>query len=239
MSEPFFIVTDGQPVAGTGTPVTVYSLFQGTPDLPQLIVYGRSVHQPEGPVLDTVRDEAHALEFHSERPGWGWRLARLAHLNHLAVRPGPGDLARRIGGLGLRQALIFGPGSDLLFYTVRLLRRLPGVEATLYLLDDPRVTLQRSRNPIYRRFALRALRELVGRCSRRFAITQELAADLGDELGVPFELLPIPVRDDCYVTFANGATVAAPPTPPSLPVFLCGSLGPMVEQSLRCLARAF
>ena len=239
MSEPFFIIADGQPVAGTGTPVTVYGLFQGTPDLPELIVYSRSDRQPSGPMLDTVRGETYPLEFHSEDPGPGWRLARLMQLNHMTVRPRPATLARHIRSLGIRKAVLFGPGSDLLLYAVRLLRRLPEVEATLYVLDDPRTALQGSRNPVYRALASRALKELLGRCSRRLAITEELAASLGAGIGAPFEVLPIPVRDDCYMTFAHGATAATPPTPPSLSVFLCGSLGPTVEDSLRCLAQAF
>ncbi|MCH7553991.1 MAG: hypothetical protein IIC82_08345 [Chloroflexi bacterium] len=239
MSQPFFIMSDGQPVPSAGLPMTVYNLFHETPDVPDIIVYGHSRHQPEGPLLETVQDEAYALEFHSEEPGLARRIGRLAGMSQRMVQPQPRYLAQRIKELGLRRALIFGPGSDLLFYANDLLQQLDDVEATIYIVDDLRIPLRDSKNPVYRLSGLKTARRLLERCQRRFVITDEMAEHYREHYHLDFDVLPLPIPDQSYEEIEGEPILAPDESATSCQVFLAGTLGPLYDASLRSLARAF
>ena len=239
MSDPFFVICDGQPVPGTGLPMTVFHLFDGVEERPEILIYGRSRHQPEGPILRTAQDEAYALDFHSEDPHLGWRLGRVARVNHLTVRPRPKEAAARVRALGLRRAVIFGPGSDLMFYANRLMTLLPEVEASIYIVDDLRVPLTSSRNLMYRWYGSAVAKSLLARCASRYVITDEMGEEYRRAYRLSFEVLPLPIPDEEYHQAVRHSSLAPAGSGPTFDIFLAGSLGPLYASSLRSLARAF
>ena len=216
----FVILSDGQPAPGTGLPMTVFNTFEGSEDVPELIAYGWSRHQPEGPLLTTMLDEAYGLDFHSEEPSFLWRLARLARLNQATVSPQPRDLAVRLVALDAPAALIFGPGSDMLFYADRTLLLAPHIDATIYIVDDLRIPLASSRNPVYRWYGSFVARRLLRRCSKRYVITEEMAGEYREAFGLDFEVLGLPIPDAEYRDALLRAPQAPPASAPALNVFL-------------------
>ena len=234
----FFIISDGQPVPGTGLPMTVYNLFHGSEDIPAMVVDGTSAVQPRGPLLEAGAHQWHRVDLHADERSGFWRLAKSTGLNLAMAHPKPASIAARVRDLGLKKAIVFGPGSHLIFWTQELLGLLPEVEATIYIVDDIRAPSKQSRNPIFRGKSRKAIPALLNRCAHRFVITDEMAERYQHDFGLDFQVLPLPVPDqtDAADHSLHGDWNADFGI---LDVFLAGTLGPLYDESLRCLAQAF
>ncbi len=233
----FLIITDGPPVDGTGTGSTVFNLFDGSDDLQDVIAYARSTGQPKTPLLMTKNRETYEVDLHTHMTSGIWRLGRLAYLNHLLVRPSPAALAHRVQELGIKKALIFGPGPDLIVYSASFLRRSTGLEAAIYLLDDPRPAIRASRNPVLRLLASSKLRELLQLCQKRFVISEPFRDRFEGDFGLTFGVLPPPIRDDAFEEFRSRPLERRSPDG-QFRIFLGGTLAAHYHSSLRSLAKA-
>jgi hypothetical protein len=241
--EPYIVITGGPPprdtTAHTGF---VYHLFESIGRLPALIVY---THDPEAPGANgELLAGTHGrlkLGFYDRRSLGRWHpIISKLHFSNAIIKPRPRELARLIRELRVVRAFMFISSDHyLIMYADRLLEEVPDLDASVFLVDDPTVSADGSRDPVFRFRVSRHLRSLLRRCARRFVISDLARQNYEARFGLPFGVILPFVRDDHWKEFGPLPARPSLADDGSFRVFLMGSFGWGFRPSVECLAAAF
>lgn len=243
MSRPYFVVVSGPPPMDiTGHTGFVHHIFAPTGSPPELTIHSG---EPEtvmrsARVLASRRPTVRLSFYQRQGLGMWRRLVGKLHLSDLLVRPTPAEVAAIVKAAGNpRAVLVVAIDHYLLLYAERLLRHLPDVGASIFIVDDPLGAGDTLKDPVFKARLERGFANLLRRCEGRFVISDLFKRNYEDRFGISFSVLLPPASDEYFEEARRWPPYLPESADGATRVMLAGTVDGARAASLHCLAGAF